>query len=412
MKAKSVTVIGAGPAGLMAAIEAAVNGAEVTVLEKNSILSKKLLITGKGRCNITNNCDIDTFISNIPTNGRFLYSAVNAFTPRDAIEFFENLGVKTKTERGNRVFPVSDKAYDVAQALQKNAKELGCKIIQAQVKALVIEDGVLIGCKDINSNTYKSDSVIIACGGMSYPLTGSTGDGYKLAKQAGHTVTDLSPSLVPLECQEKFCKDMQGLSLKNVRVTVFDNFSKKSVYNDFGELLFTHFGLSGPTILSASCHMKNIQSGKYSIIIDLKPALDDNQLDRRLQRDFQENINKAVSNSLSRLLPRKMIPVVLKLWNVPFDKKCNVITKEERQRLVSILKSFTVTVTKFRPIEEAIITSGGVKTSEINPKTMQSKLLDNLYFAGEVIDVDGYTGGFNLQIAYSTGVLSGRNSAL
>lgn len=412
MDNKKVLVVGAGPAGLMAAGSAAMYGADVTILEKNSRVGKKLLITGKGRCNITNNCDVSTYISNIPTNGKFLYSAVNNFTPTDAIDFFENLGVKTKTERGNRVFPVSDKASEVASALQKYVENLGCKIKQADIKSLVIKDGSLIGCKDKDGNTYLGDSVIIACGGLSYPLTGSTGGGYALAKQAGHTIVEPKPSLVPLECEEKYCRDMQGLSLRNVAVTVFDNKTQKSVYNDFGELLFTHFGISGPTILSASAHMKNMENGRYKILIDLKPALDEKQLDMRIQRDFQKNINKDVSNSFSELLPRKMIPTVLKLWDVPFDKKCNSITKEERQKLVSILKNFPVSVSGFRPIEEAIITSGGIKTSEINPKTMESKLLKSLYFAGEVIDVDGYTGGFNLQIAYSTGVLSGQSAAI
>lgn len=403
---KKVVVIGAGAAGLLAAGFAAENGASVTLIEKNKRVGRKIMITGKGRCNVTNNCDVQTYIRNVPVNGRFLYSAINNFTPQDAMDFFENLGLPLKTERGNRVFPLSDKALDVVDMLHDFVIGNGCKLINDTAQALICEDGEIIGVK-CESNTYYADSVIVCCGGKSYPLTGSTGDGYLFAKQAGHTVTELKPSLVPLESKNPECKSMQGLALKNVALKIVDNNTQKSVYTDFGEMLFTHFGMSGPMILSASSHIRDITDGKYTAVIDLKPALDIEQLDKRLQNDFKANSNKDVSNSFSKLLPRKIIIPVLKRWGVAFDKKCNSITKEERRRLCEILKSFTLEISGFRPIEEAIITSGGVKTTEINPKTMESKLVHGLYFAGEVIDCDAYTGGFNLQIAWSTGVLAG-----
>lgn len=410
MVSKKVLVIGAGAAGLLAAGFAAEAGANVTVLEKNKRVGRKIMITGKGRCNVTNDCDVQTYIRNVPVNGRFLYSAINNFTPQDTIYFFEEIGLPLKTERGNRVFPVSDKALDVVDALHDFIFDKGCKLVNETAKELIIEDGEVIGVKCEN-DTYYADSVIICCGGKSYPLTGSTGDGYTLAQQAGHTVTELKPSLVPLESRNTDCKSMQGLALKNVALKIIDNNSKKPVYDDFGEMLFTHFGMSGPMILSASSHIRDITDGKYSAEIDLKPALSMEQLDKRLQNDFRENSNRDVSNSFSKLLPRKIIIPVLKRWGVPFDKKCNSITKEERRKLCEILKAFTVDISGFRPIEEAIITSGGVKTSEINPKTMESKLVHGLYFAGEVIDCDAYTGGFNLQIAWSTGKLAGICSA-
>lgn len=410
MVSKKVVVIGAGAAGLMAAGFAAENGANVTVIEKNKRVGRKIMITGKGRCNVTNDCDVQTYIRNVPVNGRFLYSAINNFTPQDTIYFFEELGLSLKTERGNRVFPESDKALDVVDTLHDFILDKGCKLVCDTAKALIIEDGEVIGVK-CEEETYYADSVVICCGGKSYPLTGSTGDGYILAKQAGHTVTELKPSLVPLESKNTDCKSMQGLALKNVGLKIIDNNSKKTVYTDFGEMLFTHFGVSGPMILSASSHIRDITEGKYTAEIDLKPALSLEQLDKRIQNDFRENANKDVSNSFSKLLPRKIIIPVLKRWGVPFDKKCNSITKEERKKLCELLKVFTVDISGFRPIEEAIITSGGVKTSEINPKTMESKLVHGLYFAGEVIDCDAYTGGFNLQIAWSTGKLAGENSA-
>ena len=394
----------------MAAGTAAELGANVTLIEKNAKVGRKIMITGKGRCNLTNNCDVQTFINNVPVNGRFLYSAINNFTTADAMDFFEGLGLQLKTERGNRVFPMSDKAVDVVDTLYGFIKSRGVHIVNDSAEELILEDGYAAGVKCENK-TYYADSVIICCGGKSYPLTGSTGDGYTLARQAGHTVTDLKPSLVPLESPDGECKSMQGLALKNVGLKIVKNNSKKEVYTDFGEMLFTHFGVSGPMILSASSHIRDIKDGEYTAVIDLKPALDMQQLDKRLQNEFRQNANKDVSNSFSKLLPRKIIIPVLKRWGVPFDKKCNVITKEERRRLCEILKGFTIELSGFRPIEEAIITSGGVKTNEINPKTMESKLVSGLYFAGEVIDCDAYTGGFNLQIAWCTGRLAGQNSA-
>lgn len=410
MTGKKVIVIGAGAAGMMAGGTAAQMGASVTILEKNRRVGRKILITGKGRCNVTNNCDVQTFIQNVPVNGRFLFSAINSFDAQSVIDFFENLGLSLKTERGNRVFPKSDRAMDVVDTLHSFVSDSGCKIINDSAKELIIENGEVIGVKTEN-NTYYADSVIICCGGKSYPLTGSTGDGYTLARQAGHTITDLNPSLVPLESHNPDCKAMQGLALKNVSLKIVNVQSKKTVYSDFGEMLFTHFGMSGPMILSASSHIRDISDGKYIAQIDLKPALSPEQLDKRLQNEFTINSNKDVSNSFSKLLPRKIIVPVLKRWGVPFDKKCNSITKEERKKLADILKCFTVEISGFRPIEEAIITSGGVKTSEINPKTMESRLVNGLYFAGEVIDCDAYTGGFNLQIAWSTGHLAGENAA-
>lgn len=394
----------------MAAGTAAELGANVTLIEKNAKVGRKIMITGKGRCNLTNNCDVQTFINNVPVNGRFLYSAINNFTTADAMDFFEGLGLRLKTERGNRVFPVSDKAVDVVDTLYGFIKSRGVHLVNDSAEELILEDGYAAGVKCENK-TYYADSVIICCGGKSYPLTGSTGDGYTLARQAGHTVTDLKPSLVPLESPDGECKSMQGLALKNVGLKIVKNNFKNEVYTDFGEMLFTHFGVSGPMILSASSHIRDIKDGEYTAVIDLKPALDMQQLDKRLQNEFRQNANKDVSNSFSKLLPRKIVIPVLKRWGVPFDKKCNVITKEERRRLCEILKGFTIELSGFRPIEEAIITSGGVKTNEINPKTMESKLISGLYFAGELIDCDAYTGGFNLQIAWCTGRLAGQNSA-
>lgn len=410
MVSKKVVVIGAGAAGMMAAGVAAQNGASVTLIEKNKRVGRKIMITGKGRCNVTNNCDEQTFIRNVPVNGRFLYSAVNSFSPQNVMEFFENLGLKLKTERGERVFPISDKAVDVVDTLYGFVIDSGCKVVNDIAEELITENGEIIGVKCAD-DIYYADSVIVCCGGKSYPLTGSTGDGYVFAKQAGHTVVDIKPSLVPLESKDPVCKEMQGLALKNVELKIIEIKNKKCVYSDFGEMLFTHFGMSGPMILSASSQIRDICEGKYIAQIDLKPALSQEQLDKRLQRDFSENANKDVSNSFSKLLPRKIIIPILKRWGVPFDKKCNSVTKEERHRLVEILKCFDVEISGFRPVEEAIITSGGVKTSEINPKTMESKFVKGLYFAGEVIDCDAYTGGFNLQIAWSTGHLAGENAA-
>ena len=410
MNAEKVAVVGAGAAGMMAAGTAAACGASVTLIEKNPRVGRKLMITGKGRCNVLNDCDVQTFIQNVPVNGRFLYSAIHHFTPADTYAFFESIGVPLKTERGNRCFPQSDRASDVVDALRRFVRDSGVTVVNDTVTALETENGEAVGVKG-KRQTYFADRVIVCCGGKSYPLTGSTGDGYLLARQAGHTVTPLKPSLVPLESSDPECKSMQGLSLKNVALQIIDNRKGKAVYSDFGEMLFTHFGLSGPMILSASSHLREMTAGHYTAQIDLKPALDTEQLDRRLQRDLLENSNRDVSNAFSKLLPRKLITPVLKRWGVPFDKKCNAVTREERRRLCGLLKGFAVPLSGFRPIEEAIVTSGGVKVSELDPKTMESKLVRGLYFAGEVIDVDAYTGGFNLQIAWSTGRLAGESAA-
>ena len=404
---KKVIVIGGGASGLMAGGFAGKNGADVTIIEKMPRVGRKLLITGKGRCNIANACDTEEFIKNVPVNARFLYSAINYFPPDEILEFFREIGLETKVERGNRAYPVSEKAIDVVNALRNFATDMGAKIVKDKVTDLIVEDNKVVGVKTV-SDEYPADAVILATGGASYPLTGSTGDGYKIAKKVGHTVTEIKPSLVPLESEDKFCADMQGLSLKNVALKVTDG--KKVIYEDFGEMLFTHFGMSGPMILSASCHLKDYSKG-YVAHIDLKPALDKQQLDKRIQKDFSENINKSISNSLGKLLPRKMITVVLKRWGIDFNTKCNSITKAQRYELVELLKDFTVTISSARPIEEAIITSGGIKISEINPKTMESKIVKDLFFAGEIIDTDAYTGGFNLIIAWITGRLSGENSA-
>lgn len=411
MKSKKVIVIGGGPAGMMASGVASKNGADVLLFEKNEKVGRKLMITGKGRCNITNFCDNDEFISNVPTNPRFLYSAINAFSTYDTVAFFENLGVATKVERGNRVFPVSDKAADVCDALKSYVESGGAEIIYENVKALVSRDGLITGVKT-DSNTYPCDSVIIATGGKSYPKTGSTGDGYVFAKSVGHTVSPPTASLVPLVSDDYICKELQGLSLRNVAVRVVEENSNREIYSDFGEILFTHFGLSGPTILSASAHMRDMSKNKYAVHIDLKPALDFETLDKRLLKDFSKYINKDISNSLFELMPKSLIPVILELCSIDPHLKCNSITVSMRHAIVSALKDLVVSVKGFRPIDEAIITCGGVKVQEIDPKTMRSKIVPNLYFAGEVIDVDAYTGGFNLQIAFSTAYLAGGNASL
>jgi len=401
-----VLVIGGGAAGLMAAGTAAQNGLTVCLVEKNTRFGRKIMITGKGRCNITNHCDVQTFISSVPTNGRFLYSAINQFTSQDTIDFFEGLGLPVKTERGNRVFPQSDKAADVVDKLTHFIQGNGVHSVIGEVKRLLLKDHIVFGVELQGGSQILANAVIVCCGGASYPVTGSTGDGYKLARQAEHTVTELRPSLVPLVVHGNECTDMMGLSLKNVAARVFDTDKKKQIFNDFGEMLFTHFGLSGPMILSASAHMRDMAPGRYHVIIDLKPALNLEQLDARLQRDFELNHNRDFSNSLGALLPSKMIPVMIKRSGIPPETKCNQITRESRRAFAELLKSFELTVAGFRPVEEAIVTSGGVKISEINPKTMESKLVSGLYFAGEVIDVDAYTGGFNLQIAFCTGRLA------
>lgn len=405
MTDNKVVVIGGGPAGMIACGRLSARGKKVVLIEKNGFLGKKLRITGKGRCNITNMADVEEMMENIPTNSRFLYSALYSFTNYDIIELLNSLGVPTKVERGGRVFPESDSAKDVADALKKYAMSGDTKLVKENATGILIEDGKVCGVKT-QSGIIKADSVIVATGGVSYPLTGSTGDGYKFAKSAGHTIVAPKASLVPLETCEKWTAELMGLSLKNVELTLYDGDNK--LYTDFGEMLFTHFGVSGPIVLSASCHLKNAKNPRLSI--DLKPALDFVQLDKRILRDLNEAGKKHLQNSLDALLPKALIPVIIKIVGLePHKEACN-ITKEERQALARTLKALPLTVTKKRPVEEAIITSGGVKVSEINPSTMESKLVKGLYFAGEVIDVDAYTGGFNLQIAYSTGYLAGENA--
>lgn len=408
---KRITVIGGGAAGLMAAVTASGEPETyVTVIEKNERPARKLMITGKGRCNVTNNCDIDALIRNIPKNGKFLYSAFSRFASGDTMRFFENLGVPLKTERGNRVFPISDKAVDIVDALVKKAKSGGVGFITASAKQILLNDNRVFGVALDNGQTVASDAVIIATGGMSYPLTGSTGDGYRFARECGHTVNPLYPSLVPLVCHEGFCSSLSGLSLKNIKAYFYEEGRKKPVYEEMGEMLFTHFGISGPIALSASAHLRNIDKKNYSVLIDLKPALSAEQLDRRILRDFENELNKDFSNSLDALLPKSLIPIIVKLSGIEANIKVNQITREQRQSLVSLIKGFKLHIIGTRPIEEAIITGGGVSIKEIEPNTMASKLVKGLYFAGEVIDVDAYTGGFNLQIAFSTGYLSGKES--
>ena len=402
-----VIVIGGGAAGCMAAGAAARQGHSVTVVERNPRPARKVMITGKGRCNVTNNCDIDTFIRHVPENGRFLYSALNAFTPQDTMALFEEMGVPLKTERGNRVFPVSDKAVDIVDGLTKYAKTGGARFVQGRVTELVIADGACRGVKLEDGTVLDADRVIVATGGKSYPVTGSTGDGYALARQAGHTVTPTRPSLVALNSPDLFCLDMQGLSLKNCGLQVRDNQTNKIIFTDLGEMLFTHFGVSGPMVLSASAHMRQMAEGRYTLIIDWKPGLTPEQLDARILRDFVERCNMDIANALGKLLPRLLIPVMLELTQIKPMKKCNAVTREERMRLVQGIKAMPVEISGFRPIEEAIVTSGGVSVKEINAKTMESKLVSGLHFAGEVLDVDAYTGGFNLQIAFSTGMAAG-----
>ena len=409
MKCKCV-IIGGGAAGLMAAGAAAEKGAEVLIIEKNKYLGRKLRITGKGRCNVTNNCDRDAFFENIPVNPRFLYSAYSAFDKDDTMNFFESLGVPLKTERGNRVFPVSDKADDIAAAFERVISEKKITVKKGNAENIKTENGKITGVT-VGGKFISADSVIIATGGRSYPATGSDGSGYTMAESLGHTVVQLKPSLVPIVSEEKYCCDMMGLSLKNVKVTLFDTVTKKKIYSELGEMLFTHFGVSGPLILSASSHIRNLERGRFKLFIDLKPGLDEKKLDSRISRDFAESPNREIGNVLRKLLPAKIIPPVTELSGIPADKKVNQISRGERIKLMETLKNFPVTVRAFRPIDEAIITSGGVSTSEINPKTMESKLVKGLYFAGEIIDVDAYTGGFNLQIAFSTGYAAGVNAA-
>ena len=383
----------------MAAVHAARFGKSVIVFEKNERTGRKLRITGKGRCNVTNNSSMEEHMKNIHVNSRFLYSSYSSFSAEDTMAFFEELGVPLKTERGNRVFPVSDKADDIADALDREMKKLGVKLIHKRVSGLLIEDGKCCGVT-AGKEEFRSESVLIACGGKSYPNTGSNGDGYALAESAGHTITDIKPSRVPLVSPDKYCTEMMGLSLRNVTLKLFDR--EKLIYSELGEMLFTHFGVSGPLVLSASSHIRDMQPNRYTLKIDLKPGLTAEQLDMRIQRDFNENLNRDFANGIRKLLPAKLIPVAVKLSGIPAEQKVNGITREQRRKLGELIKDFPVRISAFRPIDEAIITSGGVSVREINPKTMESKLVSGLFFAGEVIDVDAYTGGFNLQIAFST----------
>ena len=438
-----IIVIGGGPAGMMAAIEASQNKEnKVIVIEKMQSLGRKLLITGKGMCNITSSLPIEDFIKNTPGNGRFLYSCYQQFTNEDIIKFLNKEGLQVKEERGNRIFPVTDHSQDVLKCFTKKLKENNVEVLyNTRVKEILVNENYEEQAKKINEENVKkskkqskkyevigiktenetilADSVILATGGKSYPLTGSTGDGYKLVEKFGHTITKIKPSLVPLEIYEKdICKELQGLSLRNIAIKITDLEKNKLLYDDFGEMLFTHFGVSGPTILSSSAHLvryKNIEEKcKNKIVelsIDFKPALSEKKLEARILRDFEELKNKQFKNSLDKLLPQKLIPVIVEQSGISADKKVNEITKEERKTLVKILKDFKLKIKGTRTIDEAIVTSGGIKISEIDPKTMESKLVKNLYFAGEIIDVDSYTGGFNLQIAYSTGFVAGKNAS-
>ncbi|HIR00075.1 MAG TPA: NAD(P)/FAD-dependent oxidoreductase [Candidatus Scybalocola faecavium] len=407
----NVVIIGGGAAGMMAAIQAAQNGYKVHLLERNEKLGKKLFITGKGRCNVTNDCDVETLLKHVVTNPKFLYSAFYSFNSQDMMAFLEKLGLHLKTERGNRVFPGSDKSSDVIRTLERALKDLGVFVhLESRVKKVLIQDNAVTGVEYVHggkTENIPADKVIVATGGLSYPSTGSTGDGYDFARAAGHTVTKLMPSLVPVNIREDWCKSLQGLSLKNVRAGFYQG--KKKLYEDFGEMLFTHFGVSGPLILSGSAYILKAleKETPVRLVIDLKPALSFEQLDARILRDFEKNINRQFSNSLSALLPSKMIPVAVELSGIDGKKQVNEISREERHQLVHLLKNLTLTVEGVRDYKEAIITRGGVSVKEINPSTMESKIVSGLYFAGEVLDLDALTGGFNLQIAWSSGWLAG-----
>ncbi len=402
-----VVVIGGGPAGLFSAAIAAKGGRKVVLIEKNEILARKLRITGKGRCNVTNSADISDFIEMVCSNPSFMYSAFYSFTNQDTIDFFESKGVPLKEERGGRIFPVSDRAKDIAQALIDYAKNNGVVIMRDIVTKVISKDNVVCGVETKSTKKIECNKVIVATGGVSYPLTGSTGDGYKFAKKLGHTIIEPYPSLIPLIVGEKYVEELQGLSLKNIAVKIYKG--TKCVYEDFGEMIFTHYGLSGPVILSASSNLKNIEDSNYKISIDLKPALTFEQLDKRLQRDFEKYINKNFSNALNDLLPSKIIDTIIRLSNIDPFTKVHQINKQQRIDLCTLLKNFSFSITGVRPIEEAIITRGGINTKEINSSTMESKIVKGLFFCGEVIDVDAYTGGFNLQIAFSTAYLAGSN---
>jgi len=418
-----VIVIGGGPAGMLAGISAAKQGHKVIILEKMNSLGRKLLITGKGRCNITSSLPMEEFIKNTPGNGMFLYSAFKAFTNEDIINLLKQNGLNVKEERGNRVFPVTDKSIDVLNALLKELKKLKVEIrTDTKVNKILVNENKVCGVLLGDNQKLEADKIVLATGGKSYPATGSTGDGYKMVEELGHTITKIKPSLVPLQVKNNdllICKQMQGLSLKNVKINLIDKSKNKVIYEDFGEMIFTHFGVSGPTILSAAAHLlryKNVdelfKEGKIALNIDLKPALTEEKLNLRLLRDFEKNKNKKFKNCLDDLLPKKMIETIITISQIDEKKQVNSITKKERESLVKLLKNFEIVISDLRPIEDAIITSGGINIKEINPKTMESKIVNGLFFAGEIIDVDSYTGGFNLQIAYSTGYVAGTSAGL
>lgn len=409
MQKPDVIVVGAGAAGLLAAGTAAHRGLSVWLIEKNAQAGKKLEITGKGRCNVTNACSVQTFLENVPTNPRFLYGALSRFSPEDTMAFFESLGVPLKTERGRRVFPQSDKADDIVQALTGWVQNGGVSVLRGSAAKLLLRAGKAAGVRLSDGREVEAGQVILCCGGASYPATGSTGAGYKLAAEVGHTVTPLYPSLVPLTCEGDTCRELMGLSLRNVACRFYDCEKKKYVHEEFGEMLFTHFGVSGPIILSASAHLRGMKQGRYRMEIDLKPALSPEKLDARLVRDWSERASRSFSNSLTALLPHKLIPVAVRRSGIVPQTKCSEITRVQRRAFGELLKNFSFSITGFRPLEEAIVTSGGVSVKEVDPKTMQSKKVSGLYFAGELLDVDAYTGGYNLQIAFSTGRLAGES---
>lgn len=407
-KSFDAVVVGGGPAGMMAAITAAERGRHVLLLDKNDQLGRKLRITGKGRCNVTNDCTADEVIRSTPGNGRFLFSAVHAFPPEETKRFFTESGVPLKTERGRRVFPVSDKAADIAEAMTAKLRKLHVEAAKASVRSVIVENSAVVGVRT-DAGDFFAGHVLLACGGASYPGTGSNGDGAHLAQKLGHTVTPLRPSLVGLVSGDPDCPAAQGLSLLNCGVAVRDEKKNRNIYTDFGELLFTHNGLSGPVILSASAHLRDMEPGRYTVVIDLKPALSPEQLDKRLLRDLSENKNKNFGNSLSGLLPQKLIAPVVRRSGIPPELKCNAVTREQRAELLRVLKAFTVSIRDFAPLSGAVVTAGGVSIKEVDPRTMVSKLVSGLFFAGEILDVDAYTGGFNLQIAFSTGFAAGQN---
>lgn len=405
-----VAVIGEGAAGMMAAAVAAENGADVVIFEKNDRSGKKLRITGKGRCNVTNDSNNSELMASIPTNPKFLFAAFDRFSSADTKEFFEKRGVPLKVERGKRVFPVSDRASDIVNALVAAYRDAGARVIREKVLSLLVSGGEVRGVRTSNGE-YECDSVIVCTGGRSYSVTGSDGDGYRFARSVGHSIVVPRPSLVPIVCEGSLCRRMQGLSLRNIGFKIIRNNDGKCVYDDFGELMFTHFGITGPVVLSASAHIPDIEDGRYRAVIDLKPALSREELDKRIISDFSKYLNRDFINSLSDLLPLKAIPVIAELSGIDGRKKVNSVTREERGALVNAIKELSLPLLHFRPIDEAIVTKGGVAVNEISPKTMESKLCRGLFFAGEVIDVDAYTGGFNLQIAFSTAVCAGENAA-